>query len=305
MTAMSERVLVLGVDIGGTKIAVGIVDAQTGQVLHKERLPTEAQNGGASVLARALALAQHLLPRAQDLGRVRGVGIGAGGQIDPIEGVVVHATEILPGWTGQRLKASFEEALGLPATADNDVNALAVGESRFGAGRAFGHLIYLGLGTGVGGALVHDGTLVHGPRGAGSEPGHLVLYPDAPPYANGTRGCLEQFTSGPAILSRYGDPSLTGPELAALAHAGDAKALATLAAVGRDLGIGLATLANIYGPEAFLLGGGVVDGFGELLLTPARTELAERALPAVRETPVLVAALGADAPLIGAASLAL
>ena len=293
--------LVLGVDIGGTKIAAGIIDAATGQVLHKARIPTEAENGGASVLARAIELAQKL-PR---LAGVRGVGIGAGGQIDPIEGVVVNATEILPGWRGQRLKEAFEAAFDLPAFADNDVNALAVGESRYGAGKSYQHLIYLGLGTGVGGALVHDGKLVHGPRGAGSEPGHLVLYPDAPPYENGTRGCLEQFTSGPAILTRFGAPNLTGPELAALAHAGDAKALACLAAVGRDLGIGLATLANIYGPEAFLLGGGVIDGFGELLLAPARTELFERALPAVKETPILRAGLGADAPLIGAAALAL
>ena len=293
--------VLLGIDIGGTKIAAGIIDAATGQVLHKARIPTEAENGGASVLQRAIELAQKL-PR---LAGVRGVGIGAGGQIDPLTGVVVNATEILPGWKGQRLKEAFESAFGLPAFADNDVNALAVGESRYGTGREFRHLIYLGLGTGVGGALVHDGKLVHGPRGAGSEPGHLVLYPDAPPYENGTRGCLEQFTSGPAILARFGDPSLTGPDLAALAHAGFPKALATLAAVGRDLGIGLATLANIYGPEVFLLGGGVIDGFGELLLAPARAELLIRALPAVREIPLLRAGLGADAPLIGAAALAL
>ena len=292
--------LLLGVDIGGTKIAAGLIDADSGVVLEKRRIPTEAALGGASVLARSVALAQSF---ARD--GVIGVGIGAGGQIDPVEGIVVNATEILPGWKGQRLKAAFEAALGLPAFADNDVNALAVGESHYGAGRAYQHLIYLGLGTGVGGALVHEGKLVHGPRGAGSEPGHVVLYPDAPPYANGTRGCLEQFTSGPAILERYGDSRLTGPELAARAKAGEAKALAVLTAVGWDLGIGLVTLANLYGPEVFLLGGGVIDGFGELLLTPARAELFERGLPAVRETPVLCAALGPDAPLIGAAALAL
>ena len=291
--------LLLGVDIGGTKIAAGVIDAETGQVLHKGRIPTEAEKGGMSVLARTIELALSL-PRDG----VTGVGIGAGGQIDPITGVVVNATEILPGWKGQRLKEAFEAALGLPASADNDANALAVGESRYGAGRHYRHLIYLALGTGVGGALVHDGKLIHGPRGAGGEPGHLILYPDAPPYANGTRGSLEQFTSGPAILTRFGTPTLTGPELAALAHTGDTKALACLAAVGRDLGIGLATLANLYGPEAFLLGGGVIDGFGELLLAPARKELAQRGLPAVKETPILRASLGPDAPLIGAAALA-
>jgi glucokinase len=292
--------VLLGVDIGGTKIAAGLVHAATGQVLHKARIPTEAENGGASVLRRAIELAKSLPSEG-----VIGIGIGAGGQIDPIEGVVVNATEILPGWKGQRLKEAFETTFHLPTFADNDVNALAVGESRYGAGRNYQHLIYLGLGTGVGGALVHDGKLVHGPQGAGSEPGHLVLYPDAPPYENGTRGCLEQFTSGPAILARFGDPKLTGPQLAELAHAGFPKALAVLNAVGRDLGIGLATLANIYGPEAFLLGGGVIDGFGELILAPARAELASRGLPAVRETPILRASLGPDAPLIGAAALAL
>jgi glucokinase len=306
--------IVAGIDIGGTKIAGGVVDGDTGQVLARARIATDAHEGGAAVLARALALARSLLVSSESTGTggrqtLQAIGIGAGGQIDPQTGVVVDATEILPGWKGTRLSEGFAHAFDVPAFADNDVNALAAGESRFGAGRAYRHLAYLALGTGVGGALVHNGRLVHGPQGAGGELGHLIVDPSAPAYAFGTRGCLEQLTSGPALLRRYrdvgGDPALDGPAVARRAHTGDERALRIVAEVGRDLGIGLASLANVWGPEAFLLGGGVIEGFGPLLVDPARAELQARALPAVRQTPVLIAALGTDAAVIGAACLAL
>ena len=213
-----------------------------------------------------------------------------------------------PAGPGQRLADEFSRALGVPAFADNDVNALAAGELRFGAGRGFSHVVFLALGTGVGGALVHNGKLVHGPHGQGTELGHLIIYPDAPAYDLGTRGSLEQFCCGGALRESFieagGDPNLDGPEIARLAHLSTPAALSAARQVGESLGLGLASLANVYGPEVFLLGGGVIDGLGDFVLEPARKVFASRALPQLARTPILVAGLGADAAVVGAASLA-
>jgi glucokinase len=296
----------LGVDIGGTKIAAGVIESETGEVLASERIATNASEGGEAVLTRAVELAVRLAERE---GPVSGVGIGAAGQIDPVAGVVVDATPLLPGWAGQRLSEAFTRALGVPAFADNDVNALAAGELRFGAGRGFSHLVFLALGTGVGGALVHDGKLVHGPLGQGTELGHLILYPDAPSVDFTTRGSLEQFCCGRALKSHFvengGDPNLDGPEIAKLVVLATPAALSAARQVGEDLGLGLASLANVFGPEAFLIGGGLIDGLGEYLLEPARKVYASRVLRAMATIPILPAGLGRDAAIVGAACLAL
>lgn len=294
----------LGVDVGGTKIAAGVVDGETGEVLVSERIPTNATDGGNSVLARAIALAKKL---QDEHGEIAGVGIGAAGQIDPVEGVVVDATPILPSWAGQKLTESFSRELGIPAAADNDVNALAAGEMRFGAGRNYSHVIFLALGTGVGGALVHAGKLVHGPRGQGTELGHLILYPEAPSVPYTTRGSLEQFCCGAALKGNFiengGDPNLDGPEIAHLVTLATPAALSAARQVGEDLGLGLVSLANIYGPEAFLIGGGLIDGLGQYILEPARKVFMSRTLRSLAPTPILPAGLGRDAAIVGAACL--
>jgi glucokinase len=264
------------------------------------------------VLARALDLARTLREqaRAKDLPAPSAVGIGAGGQIDPDAGVVVAATDVLPGWAGTPLRAAFEDALSLPCAVDNDVNALASGETRFGAGRGLRNLVFLALGTGVGGALLVDGKLVHGARGAGGELGHLVLVPDGHPCTCGGRGCLEQYASGPALLRHFralgGEANLPhGAPLAALARQdphGPAARAVTL--TGDLLGLGLVSLANVFGPDRFIVGGGLA-ALGDLLLDPARQVLRQRALPGVRDAPVVAAALGPDASVIGAATLAM
>jgi len=302
----------LGIDIGGTKIAGGIVDAATGAVLLQERVPTRAHEGGPSVLARALSLAVRLCAeaRTRGLGAPAGVGVGAGGQIDPETGIVVAATDVLPGWAGTQLRAAFEERLGLPARVDNDVNALAAGECRWGAAQNARTVVFLALGTGVGGALILDGRLHHGARGAGGELGHLILVPDGPPCTCGGRGCLEQYASGPALLARFhtlgGDPGLTdGGPLADLAvREPENPAARAITQTGEYLGLGLVSLANVFGPDRFVIGGGLAS-LGDLLLGPARRVLAARALPGVRDTPVVPAALGASASVVGAAALAL
>lgn len=300
----------LGIDIGGTKIAGGLVDGDTGQVLHRGRVPTLASEGGAAVLARALQLAQTLIAegQSQNVPVPAAVGIGAGGQI--ANGVVLSATEVLPGWAGTRLAEAFAQTLQIPARADNDVNALALGECRFGAGRGYENLVYLALGTGVGGAIVSRKRLYQSRVGVSGELGHLILDPSGLPCTCGGRGCLEQYVSGPALLRQFRalggtvDGASEPPPLAVLARQnGDSPAGRALQITGNALGVGLVSLANIFGPDRIIIGGGL-SALGDLLLEPARRVLRERALPAVRQTPVVVAEGGADASIVGAACLA-
>lgn len=289
--------LLLGIDIGGTKIAAGVVEGATGRVLVSDRIPTDAGEGGRAVLARATHLARRLAAGH----RIEGVGIGAGGQIDPQTGTVTAALEkILPGWVGIPLKRAFAEALGVPAAVDNDVNALAVGERRFGAARGTNNVLFLALGTGVGGALIVDGQLYRGAHGAGGELGQLHLRPGE---------TLESRCAGPALWSRYldvgGDPSAAPRSLAEQADAvPGGPAARAIAGVAEDLGWGLVSLANLLDPERIVVGGGLLD-LGERMLGPARRVLRENGLTPVRATPVIAAALGADAAIVGAASLVL
>lgn len=306
----------LAIDIGGTKIAGGLVEGETGRVLCQSRVPTGAQEGGAAVLARAIDLARRLRAdsAAQGIAPPLAIGIGSGGQIDAASGIVLSATDLLPGWAGTRLRDAFEQALGLPAAADNDVNALALGECRYGAGRGFRDLLYLALGTGVGGAIISNGQLHHGVKGGGGELGHLVIDPEGLLCTCGGRGCLEAYASGPALAAAFhtrgGDRMLDGPAITRQAQTDSADdsangpALTAVRQVGEKLGIGLVSLANLFAPERIIIGGGLSE-LGDLLLAPARAVLAERALPGVRHTPVVPAGLGADAALAGAASLAL
>ena len=302
----------LGIDIGGTKIACGVVRAANGEVLLQDRTPTRASEGGTAVLLRAIDLARRTIKAAEESGLPGpdAIGIGAGGQINAKTGVVLSATELLPGWAGIRLKEAFAETFGLPVAADNDVNAMAVGESRYGIGRGEENLVYLALGTGVGGAFLSGGRLHQSRFGVSGEMGHLILIPDGIRCTCGGRGCWEQYISGPALLRQYrergGDASLTdGTPLAGMARQdASGPAARAIAQVAEYLGVGLVSLANIFGPDRVILSGGML-ALGDVLLEPARRIVAQRALPAVRSVPIVTAALGADALLVGAASLAL
>ena len=307
-----EQTILLGIDIGGTKIAAGLVDAATGEVLLSQRIPTLAYEGGEAVLERAIEMARTLIGEGvlKDIPLPSAIGVGAGGQIDPSTGVVLSATDILPDWAGTPLLMVIEDAFGLPVAVDNDVNALGAGEGRFGAGQGCLNVVFLALGTGVGGAIIANGDLYHGSRGAGGELGHLILRPDGPAYgSDGERGTLEYYANGAALLRYFqeagGDPSLDGPAVGAEAKGNpEGPAAQAVRRVGEALGLGIASLANLFDPDKFIIGGGMAD-LGELLLEPARAVLAERALPVVRYTPVVCAGLGADASIVGAASLAL
>lgn len=292
----------LGIDIGGTKIACGLV-TDTGEVLRQSRCPTPL-SGGTSILDAALSLAGGY--RAEP---IKAIGVGTGGQVNADTGVIVSATQLLPGWAGTAVKATFEAAFVLPCFVDNDVNALAVGEHRFGAGQNLPTVVYLALGTGVGGALLMNGHLHHGAHWTGAEFGHLLLTMGE----ESPRRTLEEFVSGPGLVQTYRDISgfsgfsgdITGEAIAAEARRySQSQAALAVTRTGEYLGYGLASLANILDPDLIVVGGGPA-ALGESLLEPARRVLARYALPGPAQCPVVFAALGPDASLIGAAALAM
>ncbi len=293
--------LYLGIDIGGTKIA-GARVTERGEVRLRLSVPTPAREGGARVLQAALELAREL--RSPD---VVGVGIGTGGQVDTARGVIVSATDLLPGWSGTPVKAAFEEALALPAFVDNDVNALAVGEGRFGAARGQATVVFLALGTGVGGALLLDGRLHHGAHWAGGEFGHLLLTmdPDARRDGGGHAGTLEAYVSGSGLVRTWReitgdwDSDVTGLDVTMRVGGPEA-----VARTGEFLGFGLVSLANALDPDMIVIGGGLA-ALGDALLEPARRVLHARALPGPASCSVVPAALGPEAAVIGAAVLAM
>ncbi len=276
----------LGIDIGGTKIA-GATVTLGGTVVTRLTRPTPAREGGARVLATALEVARAILTPD-----VVGIGVGTGGQVDPRRGVIVSATDLLPGWAGTDVKTAFQDAFKLSTSVDNDVNALAVGEARFGAARGRQSVVFLALGTGVGGALLVDGRLHHGAHGAGGEFGHLLLTmdPDARRDGGGHVGTLEAYASGPGLARTRAEVG------------GDAAE--AVRRTGEFLGFGLVSLANALDPEVIVIGGGLA-ALGDALLDPARRVLRARALPGPAQCPVVTAALGPDASTIGAACLAM
>ena len=249
-------------------------------------------------------------------------GIAAAGLVDPETGVLRFAPNL--AWRDVPLAAHLEGALGVPSDVDNDNTAAAWGEFRAGAGQGSSHMLFIGVGTGIGGGIVMDGRLMRGAHGFAGEIGHIVVEPDGPRCGCGNRGCWEQVASGTAIsragrgvVRRHpysqlvelsaGDPTgVTGAMVCDAALAGDTASRGILVEAGNRLGQGIASLVNILDPELVIVGGGVSQA-GDLVLAPAR-DAYERFVedahhrPAV---PIVASQLGADAGPVGAASLAL
>lgn len=266
--------LTLGVDVGGTKILGLLVDAD-GTVLAERRLPTPAHDAHA-VEDAVVAVVDEL---RRDAGPVSALGVGAAGLVDGAQGVVLHSAH-LP-WRDEPLRDRLAERTGLPVTLDNDATTAAWAEQRYGAGEGAADLVFVALGTGIGGAIVSGGRLVRGRHGLAGEFGHVQVVPDGRPCPCGLRGCWERYCSGSAL------------------------ALSTLEEVGHWLAVGLAGLIATFDPEVVVLGGGLgVPDTGLLAMAEARlpdhlTGAAHRPLPRLA-----YAALGPRAGALGAAGLA-
>jgi glucokinase len=304
----------IGIDLGGTKVA-GIVMDGGGRILARDERPTPDGDGQGvvdAVHASVAALMGHAAPVA--------VGIGAAGMIDFVGGSVAFAPNLplreVP------LRDLVAQRSGLPCVVDNDANAAAWGEYRFGAGRGSRHMLLVTVGTGIGGGMVWDGALYRGAHGFAAEIGHVIVEPNGPPCGCGNLGCWEQVASGQALdrvgraeAARHPDGAIarqaagaevTGVHVTDAARAGDHAAVGIVEEVGRRLGQGLAGLVNILDPELIVVGGGVAEE-GELVLGPARRAFVDAVeAPEHRpEVPILPAALGNEAGAIGAAALAL
>ena len=309
--------LACGIDVGGTKIAGGVV-ADDGEVLETLRVESPATDVEAMEDAIADLVGQLSARHA-----ITAVGIGAAGYVDRDRARVLFAPNI--AWRDVNLKAELEERIDVPVVVENDANAAAWGEFRFGAGSDVDDLMLVTVGTGVGGGLVLDGELYRGAFGVGAEIGHLRVVPNGIVCGCGHHGCLEQYASGSALvrearqiatngvpaaaalLARAGGSveAIDGPMISEAARDGDAFAIARLAELGHWLGSGIASLVTVLDPAVVAIGGGVSEA-GDLLLEPLR-EAFEHHLPGREYRPLAEirrATLGNAAGMIGAAALA-
>jgi len=300
---------VLGLDIGGTKLAAGVVDAD-GRVASFEVTATLADEGPAAGLARLFELGRRAVEAAGvPWERIDLVGIGSGGPLDAARGVLV-APPHLHGWLDVPVVALAEESLGVPAVLENDATAAAAGEHRYGAGRGTSHMVYLTISTGVGGGIVIDGRLYRGATGNGGELGHVTVDCAGRVCRGcGRRGCLEAYVSGTSIIERAREAGLapqSASDVAEAAAAGDAAAREVWDGTTDALACGLTSIVNLFEPELVVLGGGVVNGAGEALLGPVRERVAREAMaPAAGAARIVAAELGPHVGVVGAAAIAL
>ncbi|KUJ54495.1 glucokinase [Streptomyces albus subsp. albus] len=308
--------LTIGVDIGGTKIAAGVVDEE-GAILDISTVPTPSTPEG---VIDAIADAVRDVSAGH---AVEAVGIGAAGYVDDKRATVLFAPNI--NWRHEALKDKVEQRVGLPVVVENDANAAAWGEYRFGAGQGHDDVVCITLGTGLGGGIIIGGRLHRGRFGVAAEFGHLRVVPDGLLCGCGSQGCWEQYASGRALV-RYarqranaapenaatllalGDGSpqgIQGKHISDAARQGDPVAIDSFRELARWAGAGLADLASLFDPSAFIVGGGVSDE-GDLVLDPIRKSF-RRWLVGSQWRPhaqVLAAQLGGKAGLVGAADLA-
>ena len=310
--------LTIGIDVGGTKVLGGVVD-ESGKVLTTARKDTPRQGG--SALTQAIAdVAKELLQQHS----VASVGVSAAGFVSSDRKTML-ATPNIADWNGVDLDHQLTALIGLPVVIENDANAAAWGEAKFGAGKNQDHMMMLTVGTGIGGGIVVNGALYRGAFGIAAEFGHMRVVPDGHICGCGARGCFEQYASGNALLRHAreainaspevarnllsrGDGTvagLTGQAITEAARDGDAVALAAFNTTGQWLGAGIASLAVLLDPACVVIGGGVIDA-GEILLKPTRESL-ERNMPFAGKHPypeIIAAQLGNEAGLVGVADLA-
>jgi glucokinase len=305
----------IGADLGGTKLATGVIDEDL-NILHESRESSTGRSEDEVVGTIEEELREAMAARPA----VIGAGLGIPCTIDRERGLAINAVNL--EITDVPIRDIMRERLGIPVFMDNDGNCAALAEHRFGAAQGAQNALLLTIGTGIGGGIIINKQVYRGTTGAAAELGHVVVDEDGPP-CQGTcpnHGCVETMASGTA-LAREGTAAagrhpesvlnrslqeglgISGKVVTEAALAGDEVALEVVAEAGRHLGVALASLVNIFDPDVVVIGGGVAAGAGDLLVDPAREEMRRRALPPMNNTPVALAKLGADAGMIGAAQM--
>lgn len=308
---------VIAVDLGGTNIRVAVI-SESGKMEHRTRTQTRASEGPDAVIGRIGGLVNEVVREAR-LGREVPVGVASPGPLNPRTGVV-HYTPNLPGWRDVPLVQKLSAIIERPVTLANDGNCGALGEAMFGSAKGVKNLVYLALGTGIGGGIISEGILIDGKNGLGAEVGHTVVALDGPRCSCGSVGCLESFTAGWAIQAEAehiattadgdmmrkiaGEGPIHAGIVAEAARQGDPAAQNLLDRAGRALGAAMGSFTNMFDPEMIVIGGGVAT-LGELLMGPAK-----RAMPSYsfvdmrREVTIAYSSLGSHTGIYGAAALA-
>jgi glucokinase len=312
---------IVGLDIGGTNMVVGLIPFAGGEPRGLKKEKTLALKGGEDVVARAAAMVRESIDRVPEAraGEVLGIGVGSPGPLNRASGLVLETPNL--GWRNFPLRDLVSRATGLPATLDNDANCATYGEWWQGAGREARVLVGLTLGTGIGGGLVLDGEIHHGASDAAAEFGHMTIDTTGRKCKCGNYGCLEAYASGPNIAARAVEGLESGTEsvLTELVEGrteeisaatvyeavvlGDPFAEEVMKETAKVLGVGIANLVNALNPDAVVIAGGVTRA-GDHLFGPLRKEVRRRAFrSAVEACRILPAALPETAGVIGAAGV--
>ena len=285
---------VLGVDIGGTKIRMGVID-DSGQILYDEQIPTQ--------IPLYPYLEENILRILAEQPEISAIGVGTHGFVDPKQGKVIYAAETLPGWTNTPVKEWLEKATGKRVEVENDANAVALAEAKFGAAQGLDRVVVLTLGTGLGGGVLWDGKLLSGgPHGGAAELGHMILYPNGVKCACGRLGCSEMYVSGTALRRRIREAGLaiTPPELFENART-DPAAQQVVEEFTRDLALVISSLQAAFDMEMVIIGGGVSEA-ADLWMESLQQQLKPVLLNPLA---VEVARFENDAGILGAALLVL
>lgn len=312
-----DRKVLLALDFGGTKLAAAAFEPRGHAFLARATAPSPAVKSAEADRENILRLAKEVLKGAKPTA----IGVSFGGPVHWEKGVVVCSHHV-PGWEGFPLATWLSERFGVPVAVENDANAAALGEWRFGAGRGAKSFLYVTVSTGIGGGIVIEGTLYRGADSLAGEIGHMIIDPFGPRCTCGRNGCLEALASGPAIARKARELLATCPEKAKIlwdlvqgdlkrlsarevalaAERGDHLAQEILREAGEALGFGLAQAITLLNPERVVLGGGVMKA-GDFLLNSVRATAQRYVLPGAR-VEIVLAELGDDAPLWGALTLA-
>jgi glucokinase len=298
--------MIAAVDIGGTKMAVGVVN-DDGRVLSRMESPTEAGRSYEDGLELVVSMLRKTLQEAGQ--RLDGIGIGSTGPVNPVTGEFGDV-DFLPRWRGKNPVQDLAGVFKVPVALENDADAGALGEAGWGAGKNRSRLVYVTLGTGIGGGIILNGQLYRGVDGAHPEIGHHVIDPSGPPCSCGFRGCWEALATGPAMAAWYqherpadskSPDSPSAKRICQLAQQGDLLACRAVAREAYYLGLGLANLINLFTPDAIVLGGSVMKS-ADLFLDGIHKVIRQgcRFVP-FEKTKLVLASLGEDANLIGAA----
>lgn len=307
------RSYAIGIDLGGTSVKYALV-ASDGGVLYSGKLPTLADEGADAVLGQILAGAKSCLEFAVENGlQPVGIGVGSPGVVSADERMVLGGAENIPGWERIPLSDKLEQATGLPVRVNNDANLMALGETLYGAAKGATDVVFLTVGTGIGGGVLIDGKLYGGYRNRGTEFGHMTVKCDGEPCACGSVGCLEHYASTAALVRRFqarcdeekrACSRCDGEMIVGLYHAGDALAREVMEEHWDYLSMGIISIIHVFSPQTVVIGGGISEA-GEFYLEELRKRVFARAMKVCsEETRIVSATLGNRAGCLGAAGLA-